>query len=73
MVLLQAISLILKPCRNEKQIDIRRACEMWTETRDAVAAAKYLKYYHTVEGTILKTLSLQGNNAHVNALQKVGY
>lgn len=67
----KAISLILKPCRNEKQIDIRRACEMWTETRDAVAAAKYLKYYHTVEGTILKTLSLQGNNAHVNALQKV--
>ncbi|XKL64884.1 hypothetical protein PGB90_004970 [Kerria lacca] len=67
----QAIDLILKPRPDEKQLDLQQACKVWSSTKNATEALKFLNNDNTTEGIVLRTLSEQGNTAYVNALQKI--
>lgn len=52
---------------------VNDACRIWNETADAKKALQPLKgnRSHSIEESVLKTLSQQGNTSYVNALQKV--
>lgn len=52
-------------------MDIQKACKVWSETKDANRAVKYINRDFSTEATVLRTLAQQGNTAYVNALQKV--
>lgn len=69
----QAVDLILKPRPDDLQMDIHKACKVWSDTKDATQAVKHIKRDFSTEATVLRTLAQQGNTAYVNALQKVSF
>ncbi|XP_065201839.1 pseudouridylate synthase 7 homolog isoform X2 [Planococcus citri] len=67
----EAVNSILRT--RPKNDEINDACKIWTETCNATEALKALRKNrdHSIEGSILQTLSTQGNTAFMNALQRL--
>lgn len=67
----EAIELILKPREGEQDRDLVEARKVYEKTKDAHAAYNIITRYDKIEATLLKGLSIAGNNNPQGALDSI--